>query len=53
MAQEAIAALAEEIKKLRESQEEMSRKVGRSGGRKDSYRFKRKQMRSSISSTRR
>ena len=42
MAQDAIAALAEEIKKLRESQEEMSRKVGRSGGRKDSYHFKRK-----------
>ena len=42
MAEGAIASLTEEIKKLRESHEEMARKVGRSGGRKDSYRFKRK-----------
>ena len=39
MAEAAIAVLAEEIKKLRESQDEMSRRVGRSG---DSYCFKRK-----------
>ena len=42
MAEAAIATLADEIKKLRESQDEMSRRVGRSGGKRDFYRFKRK-----------
>ena len=35
-------ALAEQIKMLRESQDEMARRVERSNGMKDSYHFKRK-----------